>query len=375
MAQPPCPYFGRCGGCQWQHLDYSLQLEKKQKSIQDLLHFQPIGIVSENPYSYRNRMDFVFYPKGIGLREERHWFAIVDVAQCSIANPRINELLQEVRTSFSSVDAYDVHAQMGTFRYAVIRATKCTDSITFILNEESSEKEPALEQIRLFVNTSSAKNILVGFVPPESGHSTAEETILLKGTEMLEEELCGKRFMFHGQGFFQNNTAMAEAMILHTRQLLQQYPTKSAHLLDLYGGVGTFGIVNADLFSSVTIVEDSEQSIEAAQLNIERLQVRNVRAMCLDSKKIATVNLQHPLYVITDPPRSGMEPKVLEQLQKLRPEVIIYISCNPLRLAVDMQKLKGYDIKNVTVFDLFPQTRHSEVVVLLERKASGWNES
>ncbi len=184
---------------------------------------------------------------------------------------------------------------------------------------------------------------------------------------MLEETLMGRTFKYSAQGFFQNNHQMAEEMHKYVHDLLRSYKTGVAHLLDLYGGVGTFGIINTDLFKSVQTVESFKGCTEAAKANIELNGVSNIEAVNLDAAQLKKLKIPSgSLYTVTDPPRSGMHPKTIEQLVKLKPELIIYISCNIKQLEKDMPKFKKhYTLKSAAIFDLFPQTNHMETVVEL----------
>ncbi|MBI2573594.1 23S rRNA (uracil(1939)-C(5))-methyltransferase RlmD [Candidatus Woesearchaeota archaeon] len=375
MATPLCAYFGSCGGCTTQHIEYEKQLENKRLTIAKALKIDDVIIqtFSDEPYNYRNRMDFIFHPNGVGFRERGSFHKIVDVEKCVISDPVINALLVEVRDFFRGVDTFDLKRKSGLMRYALIRATKLGDSaISFVLNDDAKEKESMVEKIRVFAEQSHAKNVLISFLEAARDDSTSDQFMAVKGEEYLEEELCGKRFRFLTQGFFQNNTAMAQKMQEYVRSLLQQYPTKETYsvLLDLYGGVGTFGIINADLFKNVTIIESVAPAIQYANHNIIHNQVKNAKAMVLDAKSLMRVKLDKPLYVITDPPRTGMHPKTIEQLNFLGPEVMIYISCNLEQLARELPKFKAYEVKSVALFDLFPQTNHCETVVELVRKKS-----
>ena len=158
---------------------------------------------------------------------------------------------------------------------------------------------------------------------------------------------------------------MAEKMLEYVHALLGKHDTKQAALLDLYGGVGTFGIILADLFQSVTTVESVPSCVKAAEKNIAENKVPNVKATLLDAMQLKKLTLQKPLFVVTDPPRSGMHPKTIQQLNVLQPEVIIYVSCNIQQLAKDLPKFKNYQIKSAALFDLFPQTPHVEAIVEL----------
>ncbi|MCK5344899.1 MAG: class I SAM-dependent RNA methyltransferase, partial [Candidatus Heimdallarchaeota archaeon] len=223
--------------------------------------------------------------------------------------------------------------------------------------------------IKAFSLKTSANNILITYMPAKTDMSYGEEFIAIKGSDMLEETLMGKTFHYSAQGFFQNNHAMAEKMHEYVNDKLRSHTSDlefKPHFLDLYGGVGTFGIINADLFKTVKTVESFEGCTVAAKANIELNKTDNVEAINMDATQLRKLTLTSPLYVVTDPPRSGMHPKTIEELIRIQPEAIIYISCNIKQLEKDLPKFKKhYHLKSVAVFDLFPQTNHMETVVEL----------
>ncbi len=369
MSTPLCPYFTKCGGCTAQHIDYNLQLENKKKLVQRITKIDNIKVFSDQPYSYRNRMDFVFFPGGLGLRAQGTKFQIIDITQCVISEPQINTLLQEVRQFFQHIDAFNQKTRTGTYRYAVIRTTQTNDTgISFLLNEDSPQLPAAIEKIKQFATSTTTKNIVIAVLPKNIDNSISEDTIIIKGNPYLTETLCNKQFRYSLQGFFQNNTKMAQQMQHYIHSLLQTHPTQNAHLLDLYAGVGTFGIINAHVFKSVSIVESYSASIELAQTNLTLNAITNAQTHILDAKHLHKLQFPNPLYIILDPPRIGMDQKTIQTLNILKPELIIYISCNPEQLAKDLIKFPNYNIKSAALFDLFPQTNHAEVIVKLVRK-------
>ena len=365
MATPLCPYFGTCGGCTAQHIDYAMQLENKKKSLAAATGLSEVKVFFGSEWHYRNRMDFVFHPAAIGFRKKDEPSQVVDVKECIIVNERINELLSELRAFFVKNDAFDLRRRTGTLRYAVVRAPENNSSISFVLNEESQKLGESVEKIQEFCKKTTAGSVVVAYVPPDVEESISAEFYFEKGEEMLTERYLGKEFIYPLQGFFQNNHEMAEKMQQHVNELLRGHDTKNAHLLDMYSGVGTFGIINAELFKDVVMIENYAPSIDAANKNIEKNGVKNAKAMVLDTKKLKRLNLQQPLFVITDPPRSGMDMETIAELNRLRPKAIIYISCNVQQLAKDIPKFKGYIVKSAALFDLFPHTNHSEAVVEL----------
>ncbi len=367
MASPLCPYFGECGGCSLQNIEYQYQLKDKNRALQKAIDFYETEIFSDKEYKYRNRMDFIFHKNGLGLREKGNWKKIVDVEECKISDEGINRLLKEVRDFFKEIDYFDLNKQAGTFKYCVIRTAK-TSSISFVLNEESSRLGESGDKIREFAEKTTADNVTITYVPAKSDISISSEFFAVKGGEELYEEYLGKKFWYSVQGFFQNNHAMAEKMQSYVHELLIKYDTKNAHLLDLYGGVGTFGIINSDMFKDVLTIESVNECVDSANKNIIENNINNAKAIVLDAKNLRKVPLQSPLYVITDPPRTGMDDRTITHLNVLKPNVIVYISCNIDQLQKDIPKFKEYSIKSTALFDLFPQTPHSEAVVELIRR-------
>ncbi len=368
MATPMCPYFGKCGGCSAQHIDYNLQVENKKRQLARIVGTEDIRVITGPEYGYRTRMDFIFHGHGVGFRQKGSWKRIIDIKQCPIADEKINVLLREVREHFADADFFDIKKQSGTIKYAVIRTPPEDSSVSFVLSKDSARVAEAATKIEAFAKVTSAANVIVTYVGKKSDLSTSTEYFVVKGSDEIRETLCAKEFTYTVQGFFQNNHIMAEKMQEYVHGLLSRHDTKDAHLLDLYGGVGTFGIINADLFKSVTIVESNTFSIANAKKNIERNGVRNADAVVLDAAKLRRLILPAPLFVIADPPRSGMDTRAIDALNDMKPNVIVYISCNPRQLARELPKFREYTVTSAALFDLFPQTPHGEAVVELTRR-------
>jgi 23S rRNA (uracil1939-C5)-methyltransferase len=234
-----------------------------------------------------------------------------------------------------------------------------------VLNTNSSKISSAVAQIKEFSKITSADSIIVAY---SLGDSVSEDFFVVKGKETVNENYLGKDFSYSVQGFFQANHEVAEKMHEYCRKLFQKYDTGNAMLIDLYGGVGTFGIINSDLFRKVFVVEKFKPSAELAKINIEMNGANNAEVLCADARHIARLDFSGPVFVIADPPRSGMDQKTIEILNKILPDVIIYVSCNPAQLGKDIKKFRKYAIKSAALFDMFPQTSHFEAVVELVRE-------
>lgn len=366
MSTPLCPYFGQCGGCSFQHIDYSDQLKLKKEKIINTLKIDDLQVFSGKEYHYRHRMDMVFHPEGLGFRKRGTWYKIIGVEKCIISTEKLNRLLTEVSNFFTKVDTFDVRENKGTFRYAVIRTPPHDSSISIVVNKSSPRLSQAEEKTKEFASLTSAQNVIITYVPPNRDVSVSEEYSVIKGREWLHEEYLGKKFWYHVQGFFQNNHQLAEKMHAYVQSLIKNYSAADSVLLDLYGGVGPFAILNAQFFKEALIIDNSSQAIKAAAMNIKTNKASNVKSMLLDSKYLKKTELPRPKLVVADPPRSGLHPKVIKKLNELKPEVIIYISCNLKQLKYDLAQLKNFRLKRTALFDLFPQTPHIETVLELE---------
>ncbi|MBW2971844.1 23S rRNA (uracil(1939)-C(5))-methyltransferase RlmD [Candidatus Woesearchaeota archaeon] len=385
-VKPLCPYFGECGGCVAQHVPYELQLNNKKDLVLAALRKNNIevpgevGVFHGEPYHYRNRMDFIFFQSGLGFRKKGQFDRIVGVNRCEISNERLNSLLAEVRVWFEknrdALDVFDIRSKRGTLRYALVRASEFASSsaVSFVLNSDSQKQAAHIDLVKSFAESTSADSVVIARVSGRTDISVSDDFFAVKGDVFLEEQLSGAKLCFHSQGFFQNNPAMAQEMVEHCRRILQRHGTEGASLLDLFGGVGTFGVPLAGMFKDCLIVESVPQSIECAKMNIRNNSIKGAEALCLDASAIGKKGFGdrfagRRLFAITDPPRSGMHPKALKHLVQLSPEVIIYVSCNPQQMAKELKSLSAnYALVSLAVFDLFPQTNHVEAVAELRLK-------
>ena len=352
MAVPLCQYYSRCQGCSLQYVEYAQQLENKQRRVCTAVGLSTIEVFSAESYHYRNRLELFWNGTSLCLRGEKG--KLIPVARCVIAEEKINVLIAEINAFFVG---------KGEFQGVVLRTTTTASSISFVRADVS---EKFMKEVQPFTLQSAADNIIVTCTDDFYG----SEYSVVKGNDYLKEEIMGKQFIFPVQGFFQNNTKMMLKMQEYVQSLLQKYPTHKAELLDLYSGVGTFGIINAELFQKVTLVENFKPAIEMAQKNLEWNEIKNGKAFVLAGGQIGRLKFSSLLYVIADPPRVGMEEKAIIELNRLKPEVIVYISCNLEQLKKDLPKFKSYKVKSAALFDLFPQTNHMEVVVELVREST-----
>lgn len=365
-VEATCPHFGSCGGCQLQHLTYEDQLVWKTDRVarffeeagftRDLVH-PCMG--SDVPWNYRNKVDLTaktfdgdlhlgFLPYG-----EKH--TLIEMEQCPIADKSINKALGGIRAALPR------HPDLKKKLISVVcRSSRVTDQVGLVYH--SKLKQPPLYGDLTMDIMGEADNVIGGvYVQKRKEYVTGER--------MLEEELCGKRYLFPLRSFFQNNIPQTERLMRKVEELLQ--PTKDDVLLDLYSGVGLFGLMLFDQVREVFLLEDTPYSVEAAKLNAERFGAENVtilRGQAQERIDLMRKSGQHPTCVIVDPPRSGCHETVIDEIAKMpgKPRVV-YVSCNPETHARDCARFleRGYGLEGVWPCDLFPQTLHVEGVALL----------
>jgi 23S rRNA (uracil1939-C5)-methyltransferase len=376
-----CPVFGKCGGCVMQDIEYSAQLQiKKNEIITDYelkkVTLDPsMKIFCKDEHYYRNRMDFPFSFDGPGQRQKGRFDRIVNFEKCYIANSGVNAAFGEVSAWFkehrAEIDVFDVVKRVGTMRYATTRSPLFSKetSITFIFNADSPRIAEQKELIKQFAAGSAVKNVLLGLVKYNTDQSIAEAAEVIKGSDVIFEQLGPRKFYFHTQGFFQSNSGILLDIIHFIREKLEgRYNT----IVDLYGGVGTLGISLSGTADDVYIVDNSRLNSICGRKNIEENGAANVKIIESDAGKIGELAIGTGAgrsVFILDPPRNGIHRKVLSHIKTVLPEKLIYVSCNPATQAHDIAALlENYRLDDFAAFDMFPQTKHVETVAVLSKK-------
>jgi 23S rRNA (uracil-5-)-methyltransferase RumA len=371
--QAPCPHAGQCGGCKWQQFDYGFQLSMKKEMLMRTLAAAGLadkisGVVpSPDEYHYRNRMDYCVGPKGeIGLKEPGRWNAYIDLQTCLLLSPEAARTLDIFRGYMrrNGVAPWDNQRYTGYARYLVIREGKNTGERMIIVVTAAGPLPAKDELVKELSDV--ATTIYHGINPLVTDISIASELELLRGPAFLQEKVAGRTFRIPPNSFFQTNTAMAERLVETVRHMLSPRPPRL--LLDLYCGVGLFGICLADTAGKVIGLEIDEPAIVAARTNAEINGVTNAEFTAAKAESLVWEK-DGPDTVIVDPPRAGLHPSVVDALLRLAPERIVYVSCNYESFVRDWQKLgAAYDAIRLEALDLFPHTPHLELVSLLQKK-------
>jgi 23S rRNA (uracil1939-C5)-methyltransferase len=324
-TKPECSYFGTCGGCNFQHLNYGAQLDAKIAILRDCLtrlgkinYEGEINIIpSPQEYNYRARAGWHLdvNNKRIGYYKRRS-HEVIDVKECPILVPELEKKLGELRQTINWKDF--------------------------------AGKRPLIE--------AAAANGKVSVYSPD----------ILEPTEEICFEANGERYFYDAAGFFQGNNLLVERLVeTATRGASGEFA------LDLYCGVGLFTLPLARKFVKVIGVEENKRAVELAEKNIEQARLENVRFFDDNVGDFLSTESAKIDFVLLDPPRSGTEHGTIRQLIALKPREISYVACEPSMLARDLRNLldADYSINSITALDLFPQTHHVETVVRLTQNS------
>ena len=358
MDQKTCPYMRLCGGCQKD--DPSLDIDSKAQRLASISGCEPETVKGEK-LGYRNRMDFSFNGEGLGLKRRGTWSSFVDIKRCPIANDGVNELLLKARKHFGKHDHFDTKSGRGTYRYAVIRSTSMSSCVSIVLNPLSEGYRFACAQVENFAEKAGCESVLISRVSPPKDMSVSGDFDIIRGGPYLKESFLGFGLFFHAQGFFQNNTPMAIKLHKIVARMLSE--SESPMLLDLFSGVGSFGIVNSGLFEDVLMVESDPLCTDAARMNTIQNDIRNAKIAKASANDIHTLKIPKGCRVVCDPPRSGMAPKAIRRLLRLKPSAITYVSCDMQRLERELHLFRGYRPKSAAIIDMFPHTKYAESVL------------
>lgn len=373
----PCPHAGSCGGCLWQHLRYDAQLALKTRALTTA--YQAAGVTipldpiipCPEPFYYRNRMDYAIGWKGeLGLKAYGHWNRYLDLKTCLLLDEETPEILQIIRETAQVLgwQPWDAREHTGQFRYAIIRLGKNTGQrLIHLLVRDLEQVTPSQRETLLQALGSKCTSLILGENTKPTDISYAERCEALQGPLHLEEEVNGTRYRIHPNAFFQTNTRMAEA--LQTRALEALGPLEGRHILDLYGGIGFFGIACAKRGATVFGQELDAFAVSEAQKNAEQNQVGDRCTFASGPVERLEPSAWKAAAALIDPPRAGLHPKALEALCAHGPKRVVYISCNYHSFLREWSIINNaYDLERIEPLDLFPQTPHLEVVHTLTRK-------
>ncbi len=333
-VEPRCPYFGTCGGCQYQHAGYSFQVEQKRAIL--LENLQRLGgityageveAITADPWFYRNRIQLHF-EKGRSGFHRLGSNQLIPVAECFIASP----LLVEAIRNLSSL-------------------------------ANKPEWPGFLQSLELFSNESELQiNVLDSTRPVAARFFDWVRNSLPIAPGPVSYEAVGHKFRISHGAFFQVNRFLIDRLV---EEVIGQ--AAGEHAIDLYAGVGLFSLPLSAKFARVDSVERSGPAVRDLEFNAQEAGLQNVSAKRVSAEDFLRTVFQSPDLIIVDPPRSGLGSEATQELLRIKPRKLTIVSCDPATLARDLKQLtSAFTIKRMTLVDLFPQTYHLETVVHLE---------
>lgn len=381
-----CPHFGRCGGCTYQSLDYSAQLELKEKQVKEILdnaingEYQFDGIIG-SPVNehYRNKMEFSFGDEvkdgelALGLHKRNSTYDIVTVDGCRIIHDDFCKILMCTLEYFKERNVRYLHklTHEGYLRHLLVRRAYKTGQILVDLVTTTQETHD-LEGWKKALLNLSLEGEIAGILHTNNDSLADavvnDSTELLYGKAYIEEELLGLKFKISPFSFFQTNSLGAEVLYSKAREYMGT--TKDKVVFDLYSGTGTIAQILAPVAKKVVGVEIVKEAVDAAMENARLNGLTNCEFIADDVLKALDNIEDTPDLIMLDPPRDGINPKALSKIIDYGVNNIVYISCKPTSLARDLQMLqeRGYRVEKACLIDLFPGTYHVESVVLLSQQ-------
>ena len=398
-VEPRCQHFGLCGGCKWQNMNYETQLLYKRKQVID--NFQRIGkfdfpevnpiVASEDIFAYRNKIEYTFSNKrwlqkeempdadagiintnGLGFHLPGMFDKVLDIYHCDLHDELGNQIRNSVKDYAieHELPFWNARSQEGLLRNLLIRTSVCGDVMlivvfTALIAETKEllsfiqEKFPQITSLLYVINT-------------KMNDSIADlQTHVYAGNDFMMEQMNDLSFKVAPLAFYQTNAKQALKLYETTSRLANVNDSQIVY--DLYTGTGTIALFVARQAKKVVGIEYVESAIENAKENSRLNNIDNADFYAGDMVKILTDAFIEengkPDVIITDPPRSGMHPNVVEQILNIAPQRIVYVSCNPATQARDIALLiDKYDVAEVQPVDMFPHTHHVENVALLELK-------
>lgn len=379
-AESSCPVSKRCGGCVYRSITYSHELELKRGYVEHA--FKKAGLsVKVHPVEhggeehYRNKVQYPLSPDMKPGFFASHSHTVIPSVGCSLEDEAFAPILEFCAEFLRSkgVAAYDENTGKGLMRHIYLRSGRITGEIMvcFVINGERlkcekelvealTEKFPQVKTVLLNINKASTNVIL------------SDRFQIICGDGYIEDVLCGLRFRISAASFWQVNRDMADRLYKKAAELAELKDGET--LVDLYCGIGSIGlsVIKDKSAARLVGIEIVPDAVENAKENAVINGIKNAEFICADlsdrSDALSDVTL-HADVVITDPPRKGCSPALLEKISELAPRALVYVSCNPDTLARDCKIMEGYGYKasEAFPFDLFPRTGHVETVVLITR--------
>lgn len=382
QGESSCHLAKKCGGCNYQGMDYKKQLVQKQNMVDKLL--KPFGNVHpivgmDNPYHYRNKVHAVFHKEKSGAVISGVYEAgshrVVKVDSCLIEDEKADSIIVSIRDLLKSfkVQPYNEDTGYGLLRHVLVRVGKHSGQIMVVLVLGS----PILPSKNNFVKAlrklhPEITTIVLNVNDKKTSMVLGEKETVLYGRGYIEDTLCDYVFRISSKSFYQINVIQTEKLYQKAIELAAL--TGKERVIDAYCGIGTIGMVASARAKEVIGVELNKDAVRDAIYNAKKNKVTNVRFYQNDAGKFMVGMAkagETADVVIMDPPRAGSTEEFMSSVVTLNPKRVVYISCNPQTQARDLKYFvaHGYKVEECWAYDLFPWTSHVETVCLLTKKA------
>ncbi len=385
-TEETCKHFGECGGCSILSVPYEKQLEIKEKQVmdlflnQDLFGFKFEGIKgSPLERLYRNKMEYTFGdemkdgPLTLGLHKKGRHIDIMTVDGCLLVDNDFIQVLKSTVEYFNKKELpyYRTVNHKGYLRNLVVRKGINTKELMVNIVTSSQVDFDMSEYKDLLLSLNLDSDLVSILHTINDGLADAvqcDELRVLHGRDYIQEEVLGLKFKISPFSFFQTNTKGAEDLYIMARDFIGDHNDKV--VFDLYSGTGTIGQVMAGTAKKVYGIEIIEEAVVAANENAKLNGLTNCEFVAGDVAKTVKNFKVKPDLIIVDPPRPGVHKDAIRDISGFGAKEIIYISCNPKTLVLDLVEFKnyGYEIEKVKCMDMFPNTPHVETVVKLYKK-------
>lgn len=392
---PSCIVADKCGGCQWQHIDYQYQLTAKRNLLREALariggvvevdNLLSPSVLSSRPLDYRNKATYPLGLSATGQVQAGYYqkgsHKLINLNQCPVQDNELNPLLREIKQDIQSRHwpIYDEKKHSGQVRHLSLRIGRRTGDILLTLvirGGENNSQEPdnylpgMREQAQRWLDQyPQLVGVCLNYNFERSNVIFGPQTDLVAGRPYLIEEFGGLEFQLRADTFFQINTEVAERLLSAIERELNLQGNEI--VVDAYCGIGTFSLPLARRVRQVIGLEIQPQAVEQAQENARINHLTNVEFYAGAVETLLGQIAVKPDIVLLDPPRQGCDREVLDTLAQIRPQRLVYISCKPATLARDLAilaEIGPYEIKKIQPADFFPQTAHLEVAVFLALK-------
>ena len=387
-VKPPCPLYGKCGGCQLQHMSYGEQLTSKRSMLIHAIERyaeMPLHVLEkitretlgmENPFNYRNKASMPVAQDNDGLLVglfELNSRRLIPVENCPIHYEGVNHVIRHAVDLLDDfmVYPYNYKSKKGTIRHLVVRQSRSSNEIqvTFVMANDSFPKMEALAR-ELMQACPDVKSVFM------SVHDTDEHEIfgtsakLIRGKDTINDTLGHLKFNLSAKSFYQLNSE--QTYVLYNEVKNAANVTSNENVIDAYCGVGTIGQFLARDAKEVRGVDTNKDAIEDANKNARLNDLKNISYNVGDAGTVVPKWVKggfKPDVMVVDPPRMGLDTQMINLILQVKPKTLIYVSCNPSTLAKNLSKLRGqYKVDYVQPIDMFPQTANVEAVVKLVRK-------